>query len=204
MRSFADMVFLFDSHWFALGGSEVTPYIKKLVRHRQELKRRSFFESSQQVHGESTRPWRVNKFWPQGASMRGTSSRGYYLVEVHAWYYVLWVEQAKRTASFIVIQVQGTYVKFMVINWLIWYWANRTATSLQCFVTGYLSFRAYSQACLLTVIWCMNRANTSGFGAAWNINLFSHSWHSWLRGWGAMFTPKLIFYWTVIVLVNIS
>ena len=100
MRSFADMVFLFDSHWFALGGSEVTPYIKKLVRHRQELKRRSFFESSQQVHDESTSPWRVNKFWPQGASMRETSSRGHYLVEVHAWYYVLWVEQAKRMASF--------------------------------------------------------------------------------------------------------
>ena len=224
MRSFADMVFLFDSHWFALGGSEVTPWseyqkvgspspraqaevifwIQSKWTFTQSTSLRGTSMTSQHVHGESTSPWRVNKFWLQGASMRRTSSRGHYLVEVHAWYYVLWVEQAKRTASFIVIQVQGTYVKFMVINWLIWYWANRTATALQCFVTGYLSFRAYSQACLLTVIWCMNRANTSGFGAAWNINLFSHSWHSWLRGWGAMFTPKLIFYWTVIVLVNIS
>ena len=60
MRSFADMVFLFDSHWFALGGSEVTPYIKKLVRHRQELKRRSFFESSQSARLLKVHPFEVN------------------------------------------------------------------------------------------------------------------------------------------------
>ena len=56
---------LIGSHWGA-AKSLHDLNIKKLVRHRQELKRRSFFESSQsarllKVHPFKVRPWRVNK-----------------------------------------------------------------------------------------------------------------------------------------------
>ncbi|KAL6133166.1 hypothetical protein ACLB2K_065403 [Fragaria x ananassa] len=56
---------LIGSHWGA-AKSLHDLNIKKLVRHRQELKRRSFFESSQsgrllKVHPFKVYPWRVNK-----------------------------------------------------------------------------------------------------------------------------------------------
>ncbi|KAL6215275.1 hypothetical protein ACLB2K_014706 [Fragaria x ananassa] len=156
---------LIGSHWGA-AKSLHDLNIKKLVHHRQELKRRSlakklkrrsFFESSQsarllkvhpfevhpwrvnksmasqQVHGESTSPWRVNKFWPQGASMRGTSSRGYYLVKVHAWYYVLQVEQAKPTALFFKFKFRvPNYVKFMIISLICLEDAEKAMLEMYC------------------------------------------------------------------------